>query len=95
MGRSCWASCAAPTAATGVETGVGVGTGVNTAVTGDTAAGITTNQYLGGSTNVPNPFYKAVTPEPTGFLGGVGNFYKSLDPAEKIGLGVGAATLSS
>ena len=84
-----------PAVAPGVETGVGVGTGVNTAVTGDTAAGITTNQYLGGSTNVPNPFYKAVTPEPTGFLGGVKDFYKSLDPAEKIGLGAAGVTLAS
>ena len=84
-----------PAVVPGVETGVGVGTGVNTAVTGDTAAGITTNQYLGGSTNVPNPFYKAVTPEPTGFLGGVKDFYNNLGTAEKIGLGAAGVTYAS
>ena len=86
-----------PAVAPGVETGVGVGTGtgVNTAVTGDTVGGITTNQYLGGSTNVPNPFYKAVTPEPTGFLGGVKDFYNNLGTAEKIGLGAAGVTYAS
>jgi hypothetical protein len=69
-----------------------VDTGLKTAVTGDTAVGITTSPNLGGATGLQNPYYKAVTPEPTTFLDKAAGFYKELGPAEKIGLGVGAAT---
>jgi hypothetical protein len=69
-----------------------VDTGLKTVAAGDTAVGITTSPTLGGSTGIPNPFYKAVTPEPTTFFDKAAGLYKGLDPAEKIGLGVGAAT---
>lgn len=68
-------------------------TGLTTG-TADTALGITTSPNLGGSSIVPNPLYKAVTPEPTTFLGGIGEFYNNLGTAEKIGLGAAGVTLA-
>jgi hypothetical protein len=80
---------AAPT----VETGVGVGTGLNTAAA-DTAVGITTSPNLGGVTGLPNPYYQAVTPEKTGFFGGLSDAYSKLGTGEKIGLGAAGVTLA-
>lgn len=81
------------TTAPATTTGAAVETGLTTGGA-DTALGITTSPNLGGSSLVPNPFYKAVTPEPTTFLGGLGDAYSKLGTAEKIGLGAAGVTLA-
>ena len=83
----------ASTVPAGTTTGAAVETGLTTGAA-DQALGITTSPNLGGSSLVPNPFYKAVTPEPTTFLGGIGDFYNKLGTAEKIGLGAAGVTLA-
>lgn len=83
----------ATTAPAATTTGAAVETGLATGGA-DTALGITTSPNLGGSSLVPNPLYKAVTPEPTTFLGGLGDAYSKLGTAEKIGLGAAGVTLA-
>ena len=84
-------------AATPVETVTPVvDTALKTTTAGDAAVGISTNQNLGGlqGINIPNPYYQAVTPEKTGFFGGLSDAYSKLGPAEKIGLGAAGVTLA-
>jgi hypothetical protein len=73
-----------------------VDTALKTTTAGDAAVGISTNQNLGGlqGINIPNPYYQAVTPEKTGFFGGLSDAYSKLGPAEKIGLGAAGVTLA-
>jgi hypothetical protein len=83
----------ATTAPTASTTGATVGTGLTTGAA-DTAVGITTSPNLGGVTGLPNPYYQAVTPEKTGFFGGLSDAYSKLGTAEKIGLGAAGVTLA-
>ena len=81
-------SAATPEAVTGATAG-------NTAAANEALAQSGTITYGGqpaGLTSIGPQYTAPVAPKT--FLGGVGDFYKSLDPAEKIGLGAAGVTLA-